>query len=188
MLNAIDRNNKPNFKLAADIDFLSFLLCHKATLIPQSTHVWIVTHSIEKYLKAILEKNNEKITHTHDLKVLWSWTKKYIDKSDIFEEFILNLNTLEPKTRYLENIITYSRDFAWYYLILATYLRYIILWEEEYKKKDYGLEVDLIVDSKVKKMINNNLKLLFEDSISFSPIGIPDKLIIDFDLSILKNN
>lgn len=190
MIEAIDTSSgKPNFKLVADIDFLSFLLCHRATLLPQSTQVWLVAHSIEKYLKAILEKNGQSLSGGHNIDKLWKRAIQFIDKSELFDSFIKKINSLQPNVRYLEKSITYNRDFAGFYLALATHLRYIILGEEEYHKRDYGLEKDLIMGDKAPlNMIKENLKVLFENKISFSPIGIPDKISVDLPHLIQKDN
>lgn len=183
-------SGEANFKLAADIDFLSFLLCCRATLLTTSTHAWLVAHSIEKYLKAILEQNDISIPKGrdgHDIDKLWKSSSKFIEQSELFDKFILNINTLKTEVRYVESMITTTRDFCGFYLAFATHLRYVILGKEEYQKRDYGLEVDLVFDKNVLNMIKQNLKFLLEDKVAYSAIGIPDKININLPHLIQKS-
>ena len=173
-MQSMNTKPKPNFKLAGDIDFVSFLFCRISTILPQSTSIWLAPHSIEKYLKAIIENREHKIVKGHNLVILWKKVKDYIPKDhniDIFEDMIINLNSITTDARYLQQGMFTSMFDTANYILLATRLRYLIINDkEEYKKLDYGLSKDIIVMPNKNKELIDFLDLHFKKYTTYSPM------------------
>lgn len=136
----------------ANNDFVSVLILWYTGVAPGGTYIWMLPHTLEKYLKAYLLKFNfidrKELTkfgqNGHGLKDVWI---KYKENSNTtttkpeiniaFEEIINDLSTIETKIRYTGFIHLSSDWLLYFYIVLCSFLRYLIIWKNKYRTTFY---------------------------------------------------
>jgi hypothetical protein len=112
------------------------------------------------------------------------------------DEFIEELNSVQPSVRYGQNSIAVSSGLPAILIILGAILRKQIVGDEKYLE-NYGLAPSLFMPRPGTNEIQQDLKiykilhLYFEHNITFSGLSIPDTLDfmgIKVDTIDLKNN
>ncbi len=147
------------FLLTADSDFVSSVLLSDCGIL-ESTALWMMPHSAEKYLKSLLLKYKQPYPRSHNLNTLWDESKKYFPNEKTFQtkayyNFISDFNTeyeykkqeneLIKKAnniniRYTYGITINDPMCIKTYVSLACSLRLLILGKEEYKDRGpFGL-------------------------------------------------
>jgi len=138
-----------NFMMTADCDFVSFILCSYFGL-NLSTNLWMSIHSIEKYLKALLLKNDTSFNprqYSHKIVKLWRKSKEMFPNEELFqslefETYISEINNenKNPEIRYSFGIDSREPIYTRMYALISCTLRLLILGEEEYiKRGDFGI-------------------------------------------------
>jgi len=136
----------------ANNDFTSVLILGYTGIMPVSTHGWMFPHTLEKYLKSYLLKNNIMTNKQlrksgHSLKFLW---KKYTDNTNVsttkpllnkgFNELIEELDEIKTNSRYkLPSTVMTDRK-IYFYIVLCSFFRYLIIGKIKYRASLYGLE------------------------------------------------
>ncbi|MBK3519799.1 HEPN domain-containing protein [Carboxylicivirga marina] len=137
------------FLLSADCDFVSHILCSYYGL-KLGTSLWMSMHSIEKYLKALLLKNDSSFNprkYSHRIEELWNKSKdlfpnEYLFQTPEFDTYILEINNQDknPDIRYGFGIDSQEPNCTRIYTMIACTLRILILGDEEYRKRgNYGI-------------------------------------------------
>lgn len=135
--------------LLADGDFVSFILLSHAGK-TESTALWLAAHSIEKYLKSWLLKNDSSFDprrFNHRLVDLWEAARERFSDNRIFQAsrfdaFIreLNLDNDMVSLRYSYGIHLKNPIFTRTYASVACSLRESILGSEDYRERGpYGI-------------------------------------------------
>lgn len=141
--------------ITANNDFVSVLILWYSGVAPGSTYVWMLSHTLEKYIKAYLLKSRSVTNKAlrnfgnngHSLVEIW---KKYKSISltttrkpklnNAFEEIISDLDSIEPKIRY-SGFVEYSSDgLLYFYIILCSFFRYLLVGKSKYRTSFYGLD------------------------------------------------
>jgi hypothetical protein len=188
--------------LSSNSDFISVLLLWYNGIFPCSTYAWMFSHSIEKYLKSYLLKNNF-ITHKelnrigkngHGIIEIWdkfkcstSTTTSKPKLNIAFDELIIELATIEPRIRYTGPIEYSSENLLYFYIVLCSYIRYLIIGKEKYRSSFYGLENYYFLHMNYnpmsigygKQIIEKMLHLSLEHASAFTNMGFINALPID---------
>ena len=108
--------------LAADSDFVAFILLSCCAGILESTSLWMAAHSLEKYLKSWLLKSDPEAdprAFGHELDSLWEAARSSHPQSEIFqvheyEAFIdeVNMDGASTSLRYSYGIELKNPSFA----------------------------------------------------------------------------
>lgn len=189
-----------SLKFAADIDYLAFISLWELGLITSSTYNWTAAHCIEKYCKSLLLKNDPTVnlrSYGHNIKKAWDDCKQYLNLSSNeaqIDEFIEELNAVQPSVRYGQNSIAVSSGLPAILMITGAILRKQIVGNEY--AKNYGIAPSLFMPRPGTNEISQELKvlkilhLILKHQITFSGMSIPDTLQsmgINIDTSSLKN-
>ena len=194
-----DEATHNGLKIAADVDFASFLLLWHNGLLLYSTYAWISSHCIEKYFKSLLLKNDPNTdirSYGHNLRELWNDSKPFFSRNVAdYEVFINELEDVKTSIRYGQNSILCSSGLLAIFSILTTELRYLILQKDEYRELNYGLKPSLLLPRFYNSCTSNEniiykiLHWLIDHQYTFSSLGIPDSFSfagIDVDIIHLK--
>ncbi|MCP4968144.1 MAG: hypothetical protein GY926_23275 [bacterium] len=127
--------------LVADSDFVSFILLRLGGVLG-STAIWLPAHSVEKYLKAWLLKNDPEFVPKnagHNLKMLWDQARIEFPNDELFKEALfdafiqeLNMGNNAIELRYSYGIDSKDPIFTRMYTRVACRLRESILGRSEY--------------------------------------------------------
>lgn len=184
------KNTKDYYSLyfAANIDYIAFISLWELGLLVTSTYAWMATHCIEKYCKSLLLKNDSTINiyaYNHNIEKVWDDCKGYLKLTEkdimVLDEFIKELNAIQPSIRYGQQATFVSSGFPAIVIILGAIIRKEIIGDEEYSN-NYGILPSLFIVRPGTKEIEQELKikkilhLVLEHSITFSGLSIPDTL------------
>jgi len=110
----LNKDTKSSFVLAANVDYISFLMQYNLGILPMGTILWTLEQSVEKYCKAILNKydnvkySEKELSHPkkfgHKLINLWNEIKPITTEfryNDAYERFVLDINEITTDTRYI---------------------------------------------------------------------------------------
>ena len=155
MNNPIKSETAESLLLTANQDFISVLILWYAGIMVGSTYAWMFPHTLEKYLKAYLltagivdNKSMRTVAGKdgHDIELLWAKWKEVSGTSTskpllntAFDELVSDLATIKTKMRYAGFIEYSSPSMLYYYIVLCSFLRYLILGKEKYRASFYGL-------------------------------------------------
>ncbi len=161
----------------ADIDFISILVLWDAGVQPGSTYGWLFAHSIEKYLKAYLLKQDKDINDGHKINNLWEKFKKINTEITGKPEFNKQLDVLierltpysHPKFRYSQYIEFLDDKLSYSYIVFCSLIRYLIIGKKNYRENFYGLKHRMPVYKK--ESIEKMLHLSLEHGVGFTFLG-----------------
>lgn len=131
-----------NLKFMADCDFCSVIILYYSSFLIWPYH-WLTMHSIEKYLKSIILKHDESYNPKkdwHEILKLWNKVKcnynefNMIDFNlfyELFNWYINEISTIISKFRYWWSSYS-SMSSIINYVIFTNYLRYTLIWRENY--------------------------------------------------------
>ena len=131
---------------SANKDFIGFLVLWYCGIIGE-TATWISMHTIEKYLKSYLLKNNPALDvekYKHNITKLWKKYKEINPESEILrfsqvDDFVNDIATIDMDVRYGQCDLCSAPQYLYQFVILGSYLRYEILGKEKYESFYYGL-------------------------------------------------
>ncbi|RLD56366.1 MAG: hypothetical protein DRJ01_15350 [Bacteroidetes bacterium] len=194
----------------ADNDFVSVVVLFYTNLIFGSTYAWLLPHTLEKYLKAYLLKANviqsdDLKKYGHSLKRLWN---KYNEISQVkttkpklnaeFENLVDELSKISTNTRYNGYFNFASGSAFYYFFVLSSLLRYLIIGKSRYRSSLYGLDdinmslrfmpmmtENNISDSYSKIITQKVLHITLEHGCSFSNLGAINQM--DFQNLSISN-
>lgn len=194
MINSIKDETWESLLLTADNDFISVLVLWYSGIGIGSTYAWMLPHTIEKYLKSYLLKFNF-ITNPelkkfgkngHSLDELWgkyklvsSCTTSKPNLNQGFEDLIVDLSTITTKLRYSGYIEFSSDKLLYFFIVLSSLIRYLIIGKQKYRETLYGLEEDYFDLMNYQPMsygygkmiVHKMLHLTLEHGCSFTNMG-----------------
>ena len=187
-----DTLNWHSFKLAADIDYISFFMQYHIGILAMGTVAWMMQQTIEKYCKAILNKSDPekypdtalaKKPYSHNIVKLWEETKNntiQFTYENAYEDFVSEVNEITTHSRYMSYSMGINLGLIETFTVLGCEFRYEILGKEEFHKRFFGMEQGLIIprmflnaysfDTLFRKLMHFSI----EHGYSFSGMGIPD--------------
>lgn len=193
--------------LTANNDFVNVLILWYSGSAIGSTYAWMFSHTLEKYLKSYLLKSGLRTPKDirkykesgHDLKEIWldykslaNTTTSKLKLNEAFDQIIDDISTIKTKLRY-SGFIEYSSDsFLYFYIVLCSFLRYLIVGKSKYRSTFYGLE-DIhflpmnnspMSDGYGKIIVSKMLHLCLEHACSFTNLGFVNSMgIKDYSIS-----
>jgi len=153
--NAIPKETWESLLFTANVDFVSALNLWYNGIAPGSTYIWMLPHSLEKYLKSYLVKHGKcnvedlrKLGKSgHELKVIWDEFKQHCPcktaktkLNQAFDDIIDDLDSITPRLRYSGCIGFSSDQLLYFYIVLSSYIRYLLVGKVAYRKSLYGLD------------------------------------------------
>jgi hypothetical protein len=196
------------FIFAADVDYINLFITYHLGVLPVGTLTWLFQHTIEKYLKAVLNQYDN-VTYSenflrnnrfgHNIQNLWqeqkNITNQILEHTE-YNSLIQELSQITVSTRYLEHTIVTRLGLIETFSILCTDLRYFILGNSDFHSRFYGIEPGLM---KPRAFLNGAnyytlfqklMHFLIEHGISISPAGIPDTFSNNHlqNLSVITQN
>lgn len=141
--------------LTANNDFISVLILWYSGVAPGSTYAWMLPHTLEKYLKAFLLKSGN-VTNAelrkfgktgHGLTELWTKYKSISNSTTskpklnlAFDELIADFTSIDTGIRYSGFVEYSSEKLLYFYIVLCSLLRYLIVGETIYRTTFYGID------------------------------------------------
>ena len=151
------------------------------------------THCIEKYCKSLLLKNDSTINiyaYNHNIEKVWDDCKGYLKLTEkdimVLDEFIKELNAIQPSMRYGQQTTFVSSGFPAIVIILGAIIRKEIISGEEYLN-NYGILPGLFIVRPETKEIEQELKikkilhLVLEHGITFSGLSMRGSSVMTVD-------
>jgi hypothetical protein len=178
----------------ANNDFISVLILWYSGVGIGSTYAWMLPHTLEKYLKSyLLISGNSAVQDIkkfgeggHSLEQIWNKYKTISTSTtskpklnQAFDEIIKDLSTIKTQLRYT-GFVDYSSDsLLYFYIVLCSLLRYLIIGKTKYRSTFYGLNdshfllmnYDPMSQGYGKKIVNKMLHLSLEHACSFTNMG-----------------
>ena len=187
----------------ADNDFISVLILWYSGTLIGSTYAWMLPHTLEKYLKSYMVNSGKRTIKEfakkykesgHDLNEIWTDYKSITnattskEKLNIaFDQIINDLATIKTKLRY-SGFIEYSSDsLIYFYIVLCSYLRYLIIGNTKYRSTLYGLD-DMhflpmnyapMSQGYSKLIVRKMLHLSLEHGFTFTNMGFVNSMTFD---------
>jgi len=139
----------------ANIDFVSVLVLWYTGVAPGSTYAWMLPHTLEKYLKAYLLKYNHVTNQElrkfggtgHSLKKIWAKYKEVATSTtskpklnESFDQLVDDLDTISPNVRYTGYLDFSSCSLLYFYIVLCSLLRHLLIGKAAYRSSLYGLD------------------------------------------------
>ena len=130
---------------SANNDFISVLILWYSGVIPKSTYGWMLPHTLEKYLKSYLLKNNvpkkEIKDLRHSLADIWQRYKNISNTStskpklnEAFDQIIQDLSTMDNANFRYSGCVDYSSDqLLYFYIVLSSFIRYLLIGKIKYR-------------------------------------------------------
>lgn len=178
---SVDIRNTPHtaheLVVAANNDHVAYLLSAYFGLVPNSSTFWLVAHSIEKYLKAILLSTNPSTNirdYRHDLMrllgdVAADWSKFRAG------EFITEVSRVTIDVRYNQASVFIGEGLTVQYAWVCAYLRSLL--PANHDRNKYGIALNLLPRhflgyQDIGSAPLNLLHLFIEHGVGLSGIGI----------------
>lgn len=192
----------------ANNDFVSVIVLWYTGVAPGSTYAWMFPHTLEKYLKAYLlktksvtEKELKKFGKSgHGLQAIWD---KYKEVSNCttrkpklnvaFDEIVRDLDTINPSLRYTGYIDFSSCSMLYFYIVLCSLVRYLLIGKTKYRDSLYGLTGfhflpmahETASDGYAKTIVRKVLHITLEHAGAFTNMGFVNQM--DFNELSISN-
>ncbi|MCK5678338.1 MAG: hypothetical protein KAH72_07690 [Flavobacteriaceae bacterium] len=195
----IDKNETWESLLdTANNDFVSVLVLWYTGVAPGSTYAWMLPHTLEKYLKAYLlqstiitPKRLRKLGH--NLTKIWEETKikskistRKPKLNKAFDDIIKSLDTIKIDIRYTGYLDFTSSNLLYFYIVLCSTIRYLLIGKKEYRKSLYGLNGFQFYPTKdeyAKNIVHKILHITLEHAGAVTNMGFINQMSLD-ELSI----
>ncbi|MCK5535531.1 MAG: hypothetical protein KAI79_01825 [Bacteroidales bacterium] len=182
----------------ANNDFVSVLVLWYTGVAPGSTYAWMLPHTLEKYLKAYLLKSKnitpkELKKLNHNLTKIWEKYKSVSNSTtrkpklnEAFDEIIKTLDTIKTSIRYTGYLDYSSSSLLYFYIVLCSFIRYLLVGKKEYRESLYGLNGFQFYPTKdeyAKKIVYKILHITLEHAGAVTNMGFVNQMSLD-ELSI----
>jgi DNA-directed RNA polymerase subunit L len=191
---------------AANNDFVSVLVLWYVGIVPASTYAWMFPHTLEKYLKAYLLRTKSVTSAQlksfgksgHSLRDIWEKYKSICTSTTTkpklnaaFDDIIADLDTISTQVRYSGHLDLSSDGLLYFYIVLCSLLRYLLIGKQEYRSSLYGLKGcyflpmnhSPVMAGYGETIVTKMLHLSLEHGASFTNMGFVNQMPFD-DFSI----
>ena len=166
----------------------------------------MLPHTLEKYLKAYLLKDDHITTEElrkfgqsgHSLSDIWAKYKEVSNTTtskpklnEAFDELISDLNTIKPNLRYTGYLDYTSCSMLYFFIVLCSLLRYLLIGKKPYRESLYGLEGFVFLsmahpngpNAYAKTIVSKVLHVTLEHAGAFTNMGFVNQMFFN-ELSI----